>query len=131
MHKFTAMERETTVPRKDEPADRIIQRAMWLFALRNPRVAVAVLYTGAFGLIPDTIQAKLEQGLTHRERLEVKKREMPEIYTHVRALTYFFELANYSGRRIQDEHVHAAIAEFTAINELLGRADKVSRNASN
>ena len=130
MNKFAAMERETTVPREDEQAERIIQHAMWYLALRNPRVAVAVLYSGALSLIPETIQAKLGQGLTHRERLVVIKREMPEIYAHVRALTYFFELANYSGRKIQDEHVHEAIAELTAINEQLSRADEVSRNAS-
>ena len=124
------MERETAVPREDEPAERIIQRAMWLFALRNPRGAVAVLYSGALGLIPDTIQAKLGQGLTHRERLVVIKRDLPEIYAQVRALTYFFELANYSGRKIQDEHVHEAINELTAMNEQLSKADEVSRHES-
>jgi hypothetical protein len=125
------MERKTTVPRGDEQAERIKQRATWYSALRNPRFAVAVLYSGALSLIPERIQAKLGRDLTHRERLEVIKREMPEIYTHARALTYFFELATYSGRKIQDAHVHEAIAELTAMDEQLSRADEVSRNASN
>ena len=53
--------------------------------------------------------------MTHWETLSAIENSVPAASTHMRTLTYLFELANYSGKQATREHVNAAIRELTAV----------------
>ena len=86
--------------------------------------AITIVYDGVLGVLSETGRVEFTPDMTHWEALSAIENSIPEVSTHMRTLTYLFELANYSGKQLTREHVNAAMRELTAIYEVIsGRGE--------
>jgi hypothetical protein len=81
--------------------------------------AITIVYDGALGVLSRTGRVEFTPDMTHWEALSSIESSIPEVSTHVRTLTYLFELANYSGKQITREQVNAALHELTALYDVI------------
>jgi hypothetical protein len=99
--------------------DDIISQAGDATEAGNFNGAVTVVYEGALRVLSETGRVDVTPDMTHWEALSAIENSIPEASTHMRTLTYLFELANYSGKPIAREHVSAAMRELTAMHDVL------------
>ena len=103
--------------------DDLIKGATSAMEEGNFNDAVTLLYEGALRVLSETGSIDVTSDMTHWETLSAIENSVPALSTHMRTLTYLFELANYSGKQATREHVNAAIRELTAVydNVMSGR----------
>ena len=115
-----ALERERTEePEAIGGIDDVITGARDATESGNFNGAITVVYDGALGVLSRTGRVEFTPDMTHWEALSAIENSIPEVSTHMRTLTYLFELANYSGKQITREQGNAALHELTAMYDVI------------
>lgn len=121
---LVALEREPGESEASGGIDDVITRARDSMESGNFNGAITIGYDAALGLLARTSRVEFTPDMTHWEALSAIADSIPEVSSHMRTLTYLFELANYSGKPITQELGDRALHELTALYDVIsGRGE--------
>ncbi|MGA7075037.1 MAG: Ig-like domain-containing protein [Halobacteriota archaeon] len=119
------VDRETGAPVRaaHQNTEAIIGRTRGLSEAGEANTAIITVYNGAVNLISSADIAIGKASLTHWDRYVLVERRTPAMRDALHDLTLRYEWARYSGRRMTERDVEAAIRDLTAIDAIVQGAE--------